>query len=241
MGTEYGNRSIVTSGLTLYLDAGNLKSYPTSGTTWTDLTKNGNNSTLTNCTFNSSNLGNIVFNGSTSYIACGLAQSVGSDPTLPFSVSVWVKKNASNGAYQSVVERYQGITITNKFGWYIALDMNKIGNYSVGDLSVVMNNSQVIDSIVTSTGSSVLNEWKNVTFTYDGSNGYLYVDGVLKDSKAKPTGTISANSRNLNMGYTSVSPGQYLNGNVVNLLLYNRTLSASEVLQNYNATKWRFQ
>lgn len=34
MGTEYGNRSIVTSGLTLCLDAGNLKSYPTSGTTW---------------------------------------------------------------------------------------------------------------------------------------------------------------------------------------------------------------
>jgi len=55
---------IVTSGLVLALDAGNTKSYPGSGTVWTDLSGNGNTGTLTNGpTFNSSNGGSIVFDG----------------------------------------------------------------------------------------------------------------------------------------------------------------------------------
>jgi hypothetical protein len=71
MGTEYGNRSIVTSGLTLCLDAGNLKSYPTTGTTWTDLTKISGNGTLTNMGvtgFSSSNSGVLVFDGVNDYV-----------------------------------------------------------------------------------------------------------------------------------------------------------------------------
>ena len=56
---------IVTDGLVMYLDAANPKSYPGTGTTWTDISRNNNNGTLTNGpTFSSANLGSIVFDGS---------------------------------------------------------------------------------------------------------------------------------------------------------------------------------
>jgi hypothetical protein len=61
---------IVTDGLVLYLDAGNVKSYPTTGTTWTDLV-GVNNGVLTNGpTFNPSNGGSIVFDGTNDYVNC---------------------------------------------------------------------------------------------------------------------------------------------------------------------------
>ena len=60
---------IVTDGLVLALDAGNAKSYPGSGTAWTDLSGNSNNGTLTNgSTYSSVDGGAIVFDGSDDYV-----------------------------------------------------------------------------------------------------------------------------------------------------------------------------
>ena len=63
------NPRIVTDGLVLLLDAGNTKSYPGTGTTWTDISRNGNNGTLTNGpTFDSANGGSLVFDGVDDYV-----------------------------------------------------------------------------------------------------------------------------------------------------------------------------
>ena len=61
---------IVTDGLVLRLDAGNRNSYPGSGTTWTDLSGNGNNGTLsaTSIGYNSANGGSLVFDGTDDYV-----------------------------------------------------------------------------------------------------------------------------------------------------------------------------
>jgi len=62
---------VVTTGLQLYLDAGNASSYPGSGTTWTDLTVNGRNGTLTNGpTYSGTNGGSIVFDGTNDFVQC---------------------------------------------------------------------------------------------------------------------------------------------------------------------------
>jgi hypothetical protein len=75
----YGTPPIVTNGLVLNLDCGNRLSYPTSGTTWTDLSGNNNNGTLTNGpTFNPNNLGSIVFDGVDDYVSVG-------DDVMPYS------------------------------------------------------------------------------------------------------------------------------------------------------------
>ena len=70
MATEYANGKIVTNGLVLSLDAADRNSYPGTGTTWRDMSGNGNNGTLTDGpTFNSNNGGSIVFDGTNDYVA----------------------------------------------------------------------------------------------------------------------------------------------------------------------------
>jgi len=82
---------IITDGLVLCLDAGNPKSYPGSGTTWTDLSGNGNNGTLTNGpTYNSGNLGSLVFDGVNDYVNLGDL-----DLPAPFTLSIWFKGNTT--------------------------------------------------------------------------------------------------------------------------------------------------
>ncbi len=86
---------IITDGLVLALDAANQKSYPGSGTTWSDLSGNGNNGTLTNGpTFDSGNNGSIIFDGVDDYITTGTTPSqLQGNPS--FTVSGWFYRNAN--------------------------------------------------------------------------------------------------------------------------------------------------
>ena len=87
MALTHGIKPIVTSGLVLCLDAANRKSYPGTGTAWTDLSGRGNNGTLTNMdgtNFNSANGGSLTFDGSNEFVNCGtinLQQN--------FSLEIW--------------------------------------------------------------------------------------------------------------------------------------------------------
>ena len=87
---------IVTDGLVLYLDAANTKSYPGSGTTWTDISGKSNNGTLTNGpTFDSGNKGTIVFDGSNDYVSetSGLSDSLLQGD---WSISFWANFDVVN-------------------------------------------------------------------------------------------------------------------------------------------------
>ena len=229
-------KPIVTDGLVLNLDAANRRSFVSGSTVWNDLSGRGNTGTLNGPTgglpsYSSANGGSIVFDGTDDYVNCGTVNSLGSNPALPFSVSVWVKKNVNGTA--SVFEKYQGITITGVWGWLVRLDQP-----STNDVFLYLNKSQVSESVILATGVLSLNTWINITFTYDGSFGYLYINGVFKSSGATTGGTIS--TRNFNLGILSVNNGLPLNGNIGNVLGYTKTLSATEVLQNYNALKNRY-
>jgi len=97
----YYGPKIVTSGLVLCLDAANKRSYPGTGTTWTDLSGNSNNGTLINGpTFNAGNQGGIVFDGTNDYISIGSQNIVGTG-TSPFSVELCIynTKNWGVGQY----------------------------------------------------------------------------------------------------------------------------------------------
>ena len=87
MGLSHSPR-IVTDGLVFCVDAANKRSYPGVGTTWTDLTANKNNGTLTNGpTFDSANGGSIVFDGTNDYVDLGSSLSIST--SSPFSVEFW--------------------------------------------------------------------------------------------------------------------------------------------------------
>jgi hypothetical protein len=93
---------IITSGLTLNLDAGFTPSYPKSGTTWTDISFSGNNGTLTNGpTYNTSNGGSIVFDGVDDYLK--------TPSIINFrSICLWVSKQSTGTNWQYLLDARPG-------------------------------------------------------------------------------------------------------------------------------------
>ena len=100
MSTRY-NPSIVRDNLVLYLDAANTKSYPGSGTTWTDISRKGTDGTLTNgATFNSDNMGRIVFDGTNDYVDITSLPVISS--TSAMTMEAWVNVDNLDNEFQCV-------------------------------------------------------------------------------------------------------------------------------------------
>ena len=226
MGVAY-NSKIVTDGLVLCLDAGNSKSYPGSGDIWTDLSGNGNTGTLTNMdgtNFNSANGGSLVFNGSDEYV------TFVSNPSLTnqITVEVWVKlSSTSPNGFAWILGRessYRMLYGSTSFAWVCATTNN--GWYSAG-------------TNIDATSVTPYTQTYQVVGTYDGSNNRIYVNGELKNTGANISGNISG-GQNYVLFYSNVGGIDYGKGNLYSHKLYNRALTATEIQQNYLATKSRY-
>jgi hypothetical protein len=216
-----------------YLSGAQLekKSYPTTfvatnttrGTTvatgggWADLSGRGNNGTLVNGVGeNSANGGSLVFDGvddRVDVINPGISQT--------FSVLSWINcTNVSssnnivskNGPYfMRIVSSKLRFNVLTDTGWLF-----QVGNATLSN-----------------------NVWYHLAMVYDGSTWKGYINSNLDFSVSK-TGTISSNAA-LYIGYTPAGGEQAgFNGNIAQVSIYNRALTASEIQQNYNATKSRF-
>jgi hypothetical protein len=105
---------LITTGLMLYLDAGNALSYPGSGTTWTDLSGNGRDGTLTNGpTYSATNGGSIVFDGSNDYVQC-----LGSLTVTAATFVSWIRRNGNQGAYDGILFSRGAVTTGMNFSSY---------------------------------------------------------------------------------------------------------------------------
>jgi hypothetical protein len=217
--------NVVTNGLVLALDAANSKSYVSGSTTWNDLSGNGNNGTLVNGpTFSSTNGGSIVFDGSNNSIIIPHNSSLSVGNNL--SVFSWFYVN-STGSYQPIVAKSY-----NNNGWELA-------NNTGGTLRCTLRPSIVNNNNIT-IGSLTANNWYYGGFTCDNTTISLYLNGVLQ-------GTTPVSSINLDttssLYIAQRSDGtniNYFNGKISTTQIYNKALSSSEVLQNYNAQKSRF-
>ena len=219
------NPKIVTDGLVLALDAGNAKSYPGSGTAWTDLSRNGNNATLINGpTYSSADGGSIVFDGSNDYSSI----SSSSDFTFgtgDFTVEMWVyATNFTNrGAF------FDSRKSDTLIGMVIGHES------STGEIRVYMPNLSV------STTDFSAGLWNHIAVTCESTTVRLFVNGSLKDTG---TGSNLSNIDPVNIGYrTYTSSGYtYFNGKISNFKVYKgKGLTAAEVEQNYNALKGRYE
>ena len=221
MGLSHSPR-IVTDGLVLCLDAANKRSYPGAGTAWTDLSKQGNNGTLFNSPgFSSANAGIFTLDGTDQRASVSHNDSFNFSDVI--SLSSWFNFNSLPGS---------------ELGLFRKTDQWQLG----------LQNSNTIRCLIRTNGTNgwtgdndqnytfVTGNWYNMTMTYDGSKMRIYVNGVLVKT-ATVTGSIITNSNGIRIGYHSA----YLNGHLSNCAIYNSTLSASEVVQNYLATKGRFQ
>jgi hypothetical protein len=224
-----GGSDIVRSGLVLNLDAASRRSYPGSGTTWNDVSGLNNNGTLINGpTFSSANGGSIVFDGTNDYVDTVTASS--GSATSSYTFSTWF-----NPATTTSLSLQRGVDgLGNGWSLLAGSDSNL---YRVG---VVTTLPTVVGSIVSSTFQVMINQWVNVTGVWNaGVSLSLYINGSLNNS-SNITGT---SLRTSTVGWTLgrlTTTGFTPQLSVASAQVYNRVLSPSEVLQNYNAQKSRF-
>ena len=217
---------IVTDGLVLYLDAANTKSYVSGSTIWNDLSRSGNNGTLTNGpTFNSANGGSIVFDGSNDYVKPPSSSTL---QLTNFTLSSWVRINVQN-IQQFIVDTSTSVSNGSGYSYRINSD-NKIRFWAY-DANNNLNSNTIISP----------NIWYNILVTYNNTTKLqsIYINGVFDISNTHTNTFVVSNLTNLQIGSSSILGG-YLNGRISQTSIYNRDLSASEILQNYNATKSRF-
>lgn len=257
------NSGMVDSGTVLYLDAGISTSYSGSGTTWTDLSGRANNANLnygfgtsatyadgstrtngitsntnltcTSPTFNPASMGS--FDIST-VGQCIYAPKVLPSPetTTPiYTLQTWVKRNGTQTAWNNI--------ICNPFrnsGDYIEICLFWIGASTVN--AGIYNGGTAL-WYLTSSYSMPDQTWTNISVTYNGGTG---LNMYINDS----TTAYSASVTSFVWNPAKVDPGllmgrkwdatSTMNGSIGMVRLYNRILTASEIAQNYNATKGRF-
>jgi hypothetical protein len=208
--------SIVTSGLTLNLDAGFVSSYPKTGTSWKDLSGNGNNGTLVNGpTYSSAGGGCIVSDGSDDGVT--VVDSSNLDLTK-FTLDGWVwfnqhkdygsllvKGPGGNGSLFNYCFFFYASTIICGFG--------DGGNFYAAPIL-----------------APPINTWHHIVGVYDSVAISFYLNGVLTQS-IPVVATPYQNNNSLNIIQTEYP----IDGKVSSAKVYNRALSASEVLQNYYA------
>jgi hypothetical protein len=217
--------TIVQQGLVLNLDAGNPYSYGGAGTTFYDVSGNSFNGTLTNSpTYSSDNNGLISFNGSSQYVDCGNVLASLTD----LSLECFVKFGTQSALYGGVISK----TLSNANGYEIRVDA-----YTSTTTSLVFR--YVGDNAVVGFSTNFTNGvWYHVVTTGTNGSQKTYVNGNQVGSATYAL-TPSANSNSLLIAKLTYS-GLYVNMTMGYTRIYNRVLSAAEVLQNYNATKGRF-
>jgi hypothetical protein len=226
--------SVVEDGLVVHLDASNASSYSGTGPTWYDLTSNNADFNLENSpTYNASNGGYFEFNGSNQAASSPSSTGVTSfDYTDDYSVEIWYNPDVSQ---------------INSDSWIVSKWVGS-GDFPYGlryRTTSVQFWSEVYDSGTTyrARAASTSGSWVQNVSVYDWSNDQLmsYIDGNLASSVIDLSliTTTVANSTSVVLGRRGDSIGHF-KGGVAIFRIYDKALSSTEILQNYNANKDRF-
>ena len=223
-------KSIVTDGLVLHLDAANKKSYPGSGTTITDLSGNKNNGTLVNgVAFASDKAGNLNFDGTNDYITLATATS-----NAIYTVNFWYQMGANDGGYGYFTSAggspSKGLAISEGGTASVTGGTLAYGNFYYYDASAANK--------LTQTSLLTTGVWNNISAVIDtvGTNIKIYLNGSIIANQSLSNMDTSVSE----IGRFSSHNTHYLNGNMASYKIYNRELTAAEVLQNFTAQRSRF-
>lgn len=223
MGLTHSPR-IVRDGLVLYLDAANPKSYPASGTTWKDLSGNGNDGTLVNGVgYDSSNNGAMVFDGANDYV-----EILGNESNTPSSMTLFcflypkntrpeeiiATQNAGDG-YRFMSRIYQSNTGT-RWGF-----RPSSGGTEYQGTSILTNNT-----------------WYCLAVTYTTSNLILYLNGNVELNQTNPNNL--AHGGDIRLGDGIGGAQVHLEADLPSFMIYNRALLESEIRQNFEALRGRY-
>jgi hypothetical protein len=231
---EYPN--IVTDGLVLNLDAGFVGSYPTINTTWYDISGNANNGALTNGpTFNSANSGSIVFDGIDDYATipnfdygrtgftaeAWIMYTANTNSNKVAAIGSWETGGARNNQWLLFSEGAGGIAPGYP---YFGIQSTSNNLYFAVDTNTIMT----------------INTWYQLCGVFDGTSVKVYLNSSIKNTNNIGS-TVTVYNNNNPIGIASFANGNYnTQCKIAITRIYNRALTAAEVLQNYNAQKSRF-
>jgi hypothetical protein len=227
--------SIVMSGLVLALDAGNTKSYPGSGTAWTDLSGGGNTGTLQNSpTYSSGNGGSIVFDGVDDYGYIDYSASLA--PTSAISGGGWIYYSNWTTSSGNIFSKLQS------GGYALQHSSIEVNVYFLVRLGGAYQSSAFNKSLMNS-------GWNHICGTFDGRYIRMYLNGNAVGTPYDYGSVVSieyAVNNNLAIctdaagGSSNSVEGTTTNATISNIQIYNRALSAAEIQQNFNALRGRY-
>jgi alpha-tubulin suppressor-like RCC1 family protein len=211
----------VSDELALYLDAGNTASYPGSGTTWTDLSGNGRNGTLspTSIGYNNDNGGSLVFDGVNDYVSLP-ANSINTNADL--TLNFWNKTSSTSSGSRTLLGVPSG-------SGYLQV------RYQNNTIQLVKSSVVDMGTFTGFTASTSTVYLITITLSKSTNTYSLYVNGSFVSTfVSNQTFTTSAPGLGINNG------NEYFNSNMYAFLYYNRALTATEIQQNFNFFKPRF-
>lgn len=219
----YAGANLVTNGLVLHLDAANIRSYVGSGTNFSDLSGTNNNGTLTNgVSFSSADSGSLSLDGTDDYV------SISGTSGFPFGASAgticaWARRTGSINTGAWIMSYGTASSGQSRFIGIVG------GVYLFGSFGDAT-------TFITASGP-VLNTWFNMVGVYTGTTALIYINGKLVSGPTATTWNTVASTVQLGR---QTNGSEYWGGNIAQISVYNRALSAAEVLQNYNTTRSRF-
>lgn len=226
--------SIVPDGLALYLDAGSPSSYSpySSGTTWNDLSGNGNNGVLTNgAAYSRTDGGVIVFDGTDDYAAVTNSSTINPNQGS-FTIMCWVNSDpsiAGDGWDLWVAKRQGGAN-----GYYVGCNSVSGVRFMIGNDAGSRTDTAFI--------SYTFNTWAMFTAVLDrtANTQTIIRNNFDQTATTTPSGGNYYNTGTLSIGGDIGIGAYFVNGKQSIVLLYNRALTSAEITRNYNATRTRF-
>ena len=213
---------VVTTGLQVYLDAGNASSYSGSGTAWNDLSGNSRNGTLTNGpTYSATNGGSIVFDGSNDFVQC-----TGSLTVTAATFVTWIRRNGNQGQFDGILfSRGTNVTgmdfqVSNQIGY----TWNDAGNTYGWQSGLIVPDAtwcMIAVSVTSTAATAYLCQTSGITTS---TNTVSHTSSLIDDIKIA----------------RDEFSTRYFTGNIAIAQLYNIALSAEQIAQNFAADRGRF-
>lgn len=226
------NPSIATSGLVLCLDAGNPRSYPGSGTRWSDVSASSFIGTTASTTYTSGTSGYFAFNGTSSNVQVPIT---GSPSLYNFQVAIQNYKAMSPGT--SMGPYYSAIGFTANGYSTIGLNLGEwTGSATNETVSWWHYGAAQGANYITDTIDANFNVY---TINWNGSTYDIWINGTKRTLSSFGTMSLISNLTNVSIGYNQ-GWAYWFQGNIASVSMYNRQLSDSEVTQNFNAIRTRF-
>lgn len=213
---------VITTGLLLHLDAGDTLSYPGSGTSWYNLVSGSLNGTMNaGVTYSAADGGSMVFNGGSTAIVNVTTASAVTSLTNNITIEVWYKSTNNHPELLSTGAGSNGVCF---------------GYFSTGGTSWKVTKYGVIDIY---TGSIPQNTaWHQAVVTYSSTAGVkVYIDGALSNTNASTANIAASSTPTVVIGKLE---SNYHTGSIGIVRWYNTALSATDILQNFNANRARY-